>query len=151
MAPLLTTGQSRWGLHILLALLSAVAIASSAPSSIGGELPVLGHRGYPNIRCFGRLLMIGVSMLSGSPGDIRGAEVLGGAISLGGVIVLYVFGGLDIRWSLRDRDADLRRTAYVLLPRPWRLYLDRVEFAFISMLWISWTCTHFTLVFVHKR
>jgi len=38
MAPaLFTTGQSRWALHILLALLSAVAIASSAPSSAGGE------------------------------------------------------------------------------------------------------------------
>lgn len=33
---LLTTGQARWGTHVALILLSAVSIATSAPSSLGG-------------------------------------------------------------------------------------------------------------------
>lgn len=27
-----------------------------------------------------------------------------------------------------------------MLPKPWRIYLDRVEFAVMSMIWIAWTC-----------
>jgi hypothetical protein len=45
MAPaLFTIHQSRWALHLLLGVLSAVAIASSAPSWVGGtrQIPYLG-------------------------------------------------------------------------------------------------------------
>ncbi|ORY20907.1 hypothetical protein BCR39DRAFT_554474 [Naematelia encephala] len=93
---LLTAGQSRWLLHILVGLLSIVAIASSAPQSAGGA-----------------------SMYSGSPGDIRGPVVILGSAGIGGVVVL--------------------RTASLVLPKPWRIYVDRLEFTFISMLWICWT------------
>jgi hypothetical protein len=88
MAPLLTTGQSRWVLHIILGLLSAVAIASSAPSAMGGMSPP-----FACLRCVRKRdadARTGVTMLSGNPGDIRGVEVLVGAIGLGGVLVLYV-------------------------------------------------------------
>ena len=33
-----------------------------------------------------------------------------------------------------------RRAAYLVLPKPFRIYLDRVEFTFVSLLWILWTC-----------
>jgi hypothetical protein len=32
------------------------------------------------------------------------------------------------------------RIVHVLLPRPWRLYSDRLEFTLVAILWICWTC-----------
>ncbi|WVQ83187.1 hypothetical protein IAT38_005326 [Cryptococcus sp. DSM 104549] len=61
----------------------------------------------------------GVEMYSGQPGDIRGVIVIMGSAGLGGVAII--------------------RMLHILLPRPWRLYIDRLEFVFISMLWICWT------------
>nr|XP_031858212.1 uncharacterized protein CI109_006355 [Kwoniella shandongensis]KAA5525284.1 hypothetical protein CI109_006355 [Kwoniella shandongensis] len=94
---LLTASQARWALDIFVAILSGVAIASSAPSAAGGA-----------------------EMYSGRPGDIRGLIVLMGSTGLIGVAVL--------------------RAATLLLPRPWRVYIDRLEFTLVSMLWICWTC-----------
>ncbi|KAK8847530.1 hypothetical protein IAR55_005388 [Kwoniella newhampshirensis] len=61
----------------------------------------------------------GAEMYSGRPGDIRGLIVILGSTGLIGVAVL--------------------RTASLLLPRPWRVYIDRLEFTLVSMLWICWT------------
>ncbi|ALO60908.1 hypothetical protein CNJ01775 [Cryptococcus deneoformans JEC21] len=61
----------------------------------------------------------GAEMYSGRPGDIRGLIVLMGSTGLVGVAAL--------------------RMAHILLSRPWRLYLDRLEFTLVSMLWICWT------------
>ncbi|KAE8540428.1 hypothetical protein D1P53_003374 [Cryptococcus gattii VGV] len=61
----------------------------------------------------------GAEMYSGRPGDIRGLIVLIGSAGLVGVAAL--------------------RIAHILLPRPWRLYLDRLEFTLVFMLWICWT------------
>ncbi|EIW71156.1 hypothetical protein TREMEDRAFT_67599 [Tremella mesenterica DSM 1558] len=93
---LFTASQSRWALHILVGVLSAVAIASSAPPSAGGA-----------------------EMYSGQAGDIRGLTVILGSCGLGGVSIL--------------------RAANVLLPKPWRIYVDRLEFTIVAMLWICWT------------
>lgn len=82
---LFTTGQSRWALHILLGILSAVAIASSAPAGAGGELTAAQKfavlTGYAE----------GATMFSGFAGDIRGLIVVMGSIGLGGLILLLVY------------------------------------------------------------
>ncbi|RXK40943.1 hypothetical protein M231_01791 [Tremella mesenterica] len=90
---LFTASQSRWALHILVGVLSAVAIASSAPPR--------------------------AEMYSGQAGDIRGLTVILGSCGLGGVSIL--------------------RAANILLPKPWRIYADRLEFTIVAMLWICWT------------
>ncbi|ODO08618.1 hypothetical protein L198_00350 [Cryptococcus wingfieldii CBS 7118] len=95
-ASLLSTAQAAWALHLLLAVFSAVAIASCAPAAAGGS-----------------------EMYAGSPGDIRGVVVVLGSSGLIGVAIL--------------------RIAYITLPKTWRLYLDRIEFSLIAMLWICWT------------
>jgi hypothetical protein len=83
---LLSNNQSRWALHIIVGLLSAVAIASSAPSGAGGmslSSVIMG--------CVYLILaLIGVEMYSGNAGDLRGLAVILGATGLGGVIILYV-------------------------------------------------------------
>lgn len=49
MPALFTVAQSRWALHILVVVLSAVAIASSAPAAAGGEsVAPIGRR---QVRC----------------------------------------------------------------------------------------------------
>ncbi|WVQ75898.1 hypothetical protein IAR50_005533 [Cryptococcus sp. DSM 104548] len=93
---LLSTAQASWALHLLLAIFSAVAIASSAPPAAGGS-----------------------EMYAGGPGDIRGIVVILGSTGLIGVAIL--------------------RVAYILLPKTWRLYLDRIEFSLVAILWICWT------------
>lgn len=40
----------------------------------------------------------------------------------------------------KDPSSLLSRTVYQLVKRPWRLYIDRAEFAFSSLLCILWTC-----------
>lgn len=50
-----------------------------------------------------------------------------------------------ILWSASTHKAGVSssrdsRTVYLLVKRPWRLYIDRAEFAFLSLLCILWTC-----------
>ncbi|WVN89340.1 uncharacterized protein L203_104563 [Cryptococcus depauperatus CBS 7841] len=66
---LLSTSQARWGLGLLLAVLSGVAIASSAPNAVGGS-----------------------EMYSGQPGDIRGLIVMMGSVGLLGAAIFRIIG-----------------------------------------------------------
>ncbi|ORX34004.1 hypothetical protein BD324DRAFT_637992 [Kockovaella imperatae] len=61
----------------------------------------------------------GERMYSGAQGDIRGLTVILASVGIGGVGILR---GLSLS-----------------LPRPWRIYLDRIEFSLITMLWVCWT------------
>lgn len=60
-------------------------------------------------------------MYNGMMGDLRGVVVIVGGVGLLGI-------GL------------LRAASF--LPRPWRVYTDRIEFTFVAMLWIVWTCEY---------
>lgn len=58
-------------------------------------------------------------MYSGGRGDLRGPVVFLGGTTLVGLGLLR---------------------AATFLPRPWGIYVDRVEFTFVAMLWVIWTC-----------
>lgn len=45
-----------------------------------------------------------------------------------------------VRWSGRTELKGFRRLAALVLPRPWQLYVDRIEYSFVAMLWVLWTC-----------
>lgn len=62
---LLSTSQSRWLLSILVGVMSAVAIASSASTVAGGG-----------------------DMFSGRPGDIRGIGLL---LGIGGLVIIILW------------------------------------------------------------
>lgn len=47
---------------------------------------------------------------------------------------------MSLEYSSRVLTLNCSRLAYVLLPRPWRLYTDRIEFTLVAVLWICWTC-----------
>jgi hypothetical protein len=79
-------------------------------------------------------------MFSGRPGDIRGMGLMLGVAGLVVVVIWYV---TLLLWSIERGVLIISRIAHVLLPRPWRLYSDRVEFTSIAMLWICWTCMSF--------
>ncbi|KAL1407264.1 hypothetical protein Q8F55_006682 [Vanrija albida] len=117
MPALLTASQSRWALHAFIAILSAAAIASSAARTNGVGDMLSGSRGREGHR---------TGTGSGDEeddgpyaGDVRGVIVLVGGAGLGGVLLLRGIGAF--------------------VPRPWRVYLDRLEFNFAAMLWILWT------------
>lgn len=77
-------------------------------------------------------------MYSGRPGDIRGMAVIMGCTGLGIVGLASVQSACSITGNMQaDRD---RRLAQILLPKPWRVYADRLEFTCVAMLWICWTC-----------
>jgi hypothetical protein len=113
---LFTTGQSRWALHIVLGLLSAVAIASSAPPSAGGERL---HSG-PDVLLIGTY--VGATMFSGDLGDIRGIAVILGSVGLGGVLVLSVLLFQVIEADIpQAASADILPQTMADIPRSYRV------------------------------
>jgi hypothetical protein len=82
------------------------------------------------------LKRVGAPIFSGLAGDIGGPAVLLGSTGLGGITLLWVVClGQETPLICPSRVADF------FLPRPWRIYLDRLEFTFVALLWICWTCT----------
>ncbi|WOO85109.1 uncharacterized protein LOC62_06G008606 [Vanrija pseudolonga] len=116
MPALLTASQSRWALHAFIAILSVAAIASSAPRTNGVGDMLHGSRGREGTHHSGSG---GDEDEEDYSGDVRGVIVLVGLTGLAGVLLLR---GVD-----------------ALVPRPWRYYLDRIEFNFAAMMWILWT------------